>query len=268
MSLTDRVRSVVREQFREGERAEVEALLATYGTEACEGEGDRVHLDVLRLAEGDVAKVREFVACAKRDFRDVILWAEYPEQARLDTQEKVRAFNAMLERFGAGWRVPEDKVERRKTGPAGAEGRGAAMDELERNKEVARRFVEEVVNTGNVSLLAELVSQDCVETDGKTRVVSGVAGMADHIRAVRFIYPNLHVTVERQIAEGEWVATVITARGTHAAEWLGMAPTHKALVFTGVNVDRVVDGKMVEHGGAANMLEPFLTAGALKPVGE
>lgn len=142
------------------------------------------------------------------------------------------------------------------------------MDALERIKEVARRFVEEVVNTGNVALLPELVSEECVETDGKIRIVSGVAGMAEHIRAVRAIYPDLHVTVERQVAEGEWVATVITARGTHAAEWLGMAPTHKALVFTGVNVDRVVDGKMVEHGGAANMLEPFLTAGALEPVGE
>ena len=268
MSLTDRVRSVVREQFREGERAEVEALLAAYGTEAYEGEGDRVHLDVLKLAEGDVAKVREFVACAKRDYRDVIMWAEYPEEARLDTPEKARTFNAMLERFGAGWRVPDDRAERRKAGPAEAGERGAAMGALERNKGIARRFVEEVVNTGNVALLQELVSEECVETDGKIRIVSGVAGMAEHIRAVRAIYPDLHVTVERQVAEGEWVATVIIARGTHAAEWLGMAPTHKALVFTGVNVDRVVDGKMVEHGGAANMLEPFLTAGALEPVGE
>jgi predicted ester cyclase len=268
VSLTERVHSAVREQFGEGERAEVEALLSTYGAEAYQGESDRVHLDVLKLAKGDVAKVREFVACAKRDYRDVILWAEYPDQARLDTPDKVRTFNAMLERFGAGWRLPEDKVERRKTGLAEAARRGAAMDTLEQNKEIARRFVEEVVNTGNVALLQELVSEECVETDGKVRVVSGVNGMAEHVRAVRAIYPDLHVSVERQVAEGEWVATVITARGTHAAEWLGMAPTHKALVFTGVNVDHVVDGKMVEHGGAANMLEPFLTAGALKPVGE
>lgn len=139
------------------------------------------------------------------------------------------------------------------------------MNPLERNKTVVRRFIEEVVNRGELSVVAELVSPDCVETDGKVRVASGVAGMAEHVRAVRAIYPDLQLTIERQIAEGEWVATVILASGTHSREWLGMQPTGKALVFSGVNVDRVVDGRIVEHGGAANMLEPFLTAGSLVP---
>ena len=139
------------------------------------------------------------------------------------------------------------------------------MDATKANKEVVRRFIEEVVNTGDVGRVAEFVSPDCVETDGKTRVVSGVGGMAEHVRAVRSIYAGLVVTVERQIAEGEWVASVITARGTHAAEWLGMEPSGALLVFTGVNVDRVVAGRIVEHGGAANMLEPFLSARSLVP---
>lgn len=107
MSLTERVREVVREQFDEGERDGVEALLATYGTEPCERETERVLLCVLKLARGDAGKVRELVACAKLDYRDVILWAEYPQESGLDTPERVRAFNAMLERFGAGFRVPE-----------------------------------------------------------------------------------------------------------------------------------------------------------------
>lgn len=139
------------------------------------------------------------------------------------------------------------------------------MNTTERNKRIVRRLIEEVVNTGNVALLADLVSADCVETDGKVRIVSGVTGMAEHVRAVRATYPDLVVTIERQIAEGEWVASVITARGTHRGEWLGMSPSGRTLVFTGVNVDRIVDGKLVEHGGAANMLEPLLEAGSLKP---
>jgi len=40
------------------------------------------------------------------------------------------------------------------------------------------------------------------------------------------------------------------------------------LVFTGVNFDKVGDGRIVEHGGAANMLEPLLEAGALRPTTE
>jgi steroid delta-isomerase-like uncharacterized protein len=138
------------------------------------------------------------------------------------------------------------------------------MNSAQQNKDVVLRFIE-VVNTGLVDALADIVSPDCVETDGIARVNSGVAGMADHVTAVRQIYPDLYLTVERQVAEGEWVATQYTARGTHKREWLGMVPSGKALVFTGVNVDRIVNGRIVEHGGAANMLIPFLQAGSLQP---
>lgn len=50
--------------------------------------------------------------------------------------------------------------------------------------------------------------------------------------------------------------------------WLGMKPTGKDVEFTGVNVDKVVEGRIVEHGGAANMLEPLLEIGAVQVVGE
>ena len=136
----------------------------------------------------------------------------------------------------------------------------------EENKLLVRRFYEEVVNTGNVENIAAFVGTDCVETDGKVRVVSGVGGMASHVAAVRDVYADLHLTIERQIAEGDWVVSLVTARGTHRGSWLGMKPTGRSLVFTGVNVDRVRDGKIVEHGGAANMLEPLLEAGALRVV--
>jgi predicted ester cyclase len=137
---------------------------------------------------------------------------------------------------------------------------------VEENKAITRRLYEEIVSTGDVSHIDDIVAPGCVETDGKARIESGPEGMAAHVTGVRQVYPDLRIRVERQIAEGEWVASVITARGTHRGDWLGIAPTGRELVFTGVNVDRVVDGRIVEHGGAANMLEPLLEAGALRPV--
>lgn len=136
----------------------------------------------------------------------------------------------------------------------------------EGNKGLVRSFYEDVVNTGDVRRMADFVAPDCVETDGKVRLVSGVEGMAEHVRAVREVYQGLTLTVEGQIAEGDWVVTCVTARGLHVGSWLGMRPTGKPLTFYGVNVDRVRDGKIVEHGGAANLLEPLLEAGALKVV--
>lgn len=140
------------------------------------------------------------------------------------------------------------------------------MTDPEASKALIRRFIEEVVNTGDVSRIGDYVSPGCVATDGKVRIVAGPEGMAEHVRAVRSTYRDLRLTVQRQVAEGEWVASEVVATGTHAGEWLGMTPTGKVLVMVAVNLDRVVDGRMVEHGGAANMLEPLLEAGALRPV--
>ncbi len=50
--------------------------------------------------------------------------------------------------------------------------------------------------------------------------------------------------------------------------WLGIEPTNKPVTFTGVNVDRVVGGRIVEHGGAANMFGPLLEIGAIRIVGD
>lgn len=141
------------------------------------------------------------------------------------------------------------------------------MDALEANKAVVRRFLEEVVRSGDVSRIPDFIAMDCVGTYGLVRVASGIPGMTGHVEGVRAVYPDLRITVERQVAEGEWVAKALTARGPHRGPWLGMAPRGKPPVFTGVNLDRVVAGRIVEPGGAANMLEPFLEAGRLVPTG-
>jgi len=137
-----------------------------------------------------------------------------------------------------------------------------------KNKNIIRRYYEEVVNTGNVDVIEEFISEEYNEVlDGKRHSV-GIEGAKAHIIGVRQTYPDLHLSIERQIAEDEWVATCITARGTHlAGSWLGIKPTGKLVAITGVNVDRVVGGRIVEHGGAANSLEALLEIGAVKVVG-
>ena len=53
--------------------------------------------------------------------------------------------------------------------------------------------------------------------------------------------------------------------GTHKGEWLGRKPTNKRLVFTGADIDKVFDGKIVEHGGAVNTFETLFREGLIKP---
>jgi hypothetical protein len=80
--------------------AHVLELLDTYGVESYERERARVQVAILKLSAGREEKVREYVDVAKRDYRDVLFWAEYPEESKLDTPEKRQRVRKMFEKFG------------------------------------------------------------------------------------------------------------------------------------------------------------------------
>jgi hypothetical protein len=86
--------------------ARVVELLDGYGVESYERERERVQLAILKLSEGNEEKLREFFAMAKRDYRDVLFWAEGPEESRLDTPEKRQRVRKMFEKFGI--KPPDD----------------------------------------------------------------------------------------------------------------------------------------------------------------
>jgi predicted ester cyclase len=129
------------------------------------------------------------------------------------------------------------------------------------NKALVRRYIEEIVNTGNVDRLAEFIAPDYIDRNDQGR---GIEGAKRHVQGVRQTYPDLRVTVGQQIGEGEWVVSRVTGHGTHLGAWLGMRPTGKVVEIRGVNIDRVVNGRIVEHGGVADLLEPLLAMGAIQ----
>jgi len=131
------------------------------------------------------------------------------------------------------------------------------------NKLIVRRFLEDILNTGDISEIGKYVSDDYEEVHEGVRYKLGIEGARDHILGIRKVYPDLKLTIDHQISEGEWVATCYLVKGTFQNEWLGMKPTGKEIAYTGVNVDRIVDGKILEHGGAANLLGPLIDSGTL-----
>ena len=96
----DEVVAAIQATFLKSSRARVLEFLDSYGVESYERERERVHLAILKLSGGSEEKLREFVAVAKRDYRDVLFWAENPDEARLDTQEKRERARKMFEKFG------------------------------------------------------------------------------------------------------------------------------------------------------------------------
>ena len=102
----DDVVAVVQRTFPETSCSRVLELLGSYGVESYERERERVQLAILKLSEGNEEKLHEFVAVAKRDYRDVLFWADNPDEAKLDTPEKRERFRKMCEKFGI--KPPED----------------------------------------------------------------------------------------------------------------------------------------------------------------
>jgi predicted ester cyclase len=125
-----------------------------------------------------------------------------------------------------------------------------------------RRLLEEVVNTGKMELAGQFVAPNIHDHNTGPEPL-GLEAYQRHIQAVRTTYPDFQVTIEDQIAEGEKVVTRVTGRGTHLGHWWGAAPTGTQVTITGINIDRVVDGKIVEHWGEADTVGALVQIGAI-----
>jgi predicted ester cyclase len=131
------------------------------------------------------------------------------------------------------------------------------------NKRIIIRYIDEVENTGDVSNIHNFIDEKYVEIYEGARYEIGIKGAIDHILGVRRVFPDLKLTIENQISEDDWVVTVYSVTGTFTDEWFNMKPTGKPITFTGVNVDRLKNDKIIEHGGAANLFEPLFKAGVI-----
>jgi steroid delta-isomerase-like uncharacterized protein len=117
----------------------------------------------------------------------------------------------------------------------------------EANKSLVRRLIEEAVNKGNFGAVDEILSTDYVYSEPTVGERRGRAGFKELVTMYRKAFPDLTMTIEEQIAEGDKVVTRMSGSGTHRGELLGTAPTGKhASGVRCVFVTRIANGKVVE----------------------
>ena len=133
-------------------------------------------------------------------------------------------------------------------------------------KELIRYFYEIIVSKNLLNQLSQYISEDCVYVDGERKIPLGAEGMKEHLTAVRQTYPDYTMRILRQYQDGDYIISEFVMEGTHEGEWIGIKPTHKRLSFTGIDIDKVVAGKIVEHGGAVNTFETLYEQRMIKPV--
>ena len=133
-------------------------------------------------------------------------------------------------------------------------------------KELIRYFYEIIVSKNLLIQLSQYISEDRVYVDGERKIPLGAEGMKEHLTAVRQTYPDYTMRILRQYQDGAYIISEFVMEGTHEGEWIGIKPTHKRLSFTGIDIDKVVAGKIVEHGGAVNTFETLYEQRMIKPV--
>jgi steroid delta-isomerase-like uncharacterized protein len=118
---------------------------------------------------------------------------------------------------------------------------------LENNKKVISRHFEEIWNQNNLDVVEELVSRDYHTHSPVPEQQQGIEGFSFAVRTVRDAFPDLVITVEDMIAEGDKVVARLTARGTHNGRLGDIAPTRREATWTGIRIFRLVNGKIAEH---------------------
>ena len=117
----------------------------------------------------------------------------------------------------------------------------------EQNKINARRIVEECWNKRNTKLIDELFSNDAVlHNPQDPTVAKGPQGAKTSLETYLTAFPDLKITIEKEITDGEYVVQHLRAIGTHTGPLMGMPATGKKANTTGVMTTKFDDGKIVE----------------------
>jgi steroid delta-isomerase-like uncharacterized protein len=139
----------------------------------------------------------------------------------------------------------------------------------EENKTIARRLREEYVSTGNSALADELLAADYLyHGPSILQEIRGREAFKQVVAGFRAGLPDLRETIDDQIAEGDKVVSRFTARATHTGELMGAPATGKQITGKGIDISRIVDGKIVEAWVMFDALDMFQQLGLLPEPGQ
>jgi predicted ester cyclase len=126
---------------------------------------------------------------------------------------------------------------------------GGDQATLAENRRIGRRVLLEIWSAGKLEVVDELYAPDYVDHVARgpePGVVRGPDGLKQAVTMFRSAFPDLSYTIEQEMAEGDCVMTRFSATGTHRGPFLSMEPSGRSVTYTGVDINRIVDGRVVE----------------------
>ncbi|MDH3510590.1 MAG: ester cyclase [Gammaproteobacteria bacterium] len=115
---------------------------------------------------------------------------------------------------------------------------------MEHNKTIIRQFIDETLNKGDIEAAEKFVAKDVIEQVPFPGQGPGIEGLKDVLAGMRAAFPDMHWTVQEQIAEGDKVVSRFEWTGTHRGPFLGVEPTGRPVQVWGIVIDRLQDGKI------------------------
>jgi hypothetical protein len=134
------------------------------------------------------------------------------------------------------------------------------------NKATFRRF-HEASNTGDAQLISKTID-DTVDPDVLLRTpvpvqATGAQALKEVFARLHRAFPDLHVTVEDLIAEGDKVVGRNSVTGTHQGEYMGHPPTGKSVTYNEIFIFRFVEGRIVETWGVVDVFSQMKQLGVI-----
>jgi steroid delta-isomerase-like uncharacterized protein len=117
----------------------------------------------------------------------------------------------------------------------------------ETNTALIRRHFDEIWNQRRLDLAEELVDLAYHSHFPLPGQPPGIAGFTYAVQLLHTSFPDLTITVEDLIAQGDKVVARLTARGTHLGTFRSIPPTGQVVQWTGIRIFRIADDKIVEH---------------------
>jgi steroid delta-isomerase-like uncharacterized protein len=136
------------------------------------------------------------------------------------------------------------------------------------NKEVIRAYVETIFNHKQVDRADELVASDYVDHAALPGQAPGLEGAKKKWAMYLAGIPDLRVTIEELVAEGDKVGVRRSYAGTHRGELLGVPPTGKQVRVGGISIFRLAGGKIAEQWEQLDRLALMQQLGVLPTPGQ
>jgi steroid delta-isomerase-like uncharacterized protein len=127
------------------------------------------------------------------------------------------------------------------------------------NKAIIRRLYEEILNTGKLELLDQVVADDYTGPRG----IKGPLGFASAVKPVILAFPDIKWSIEDIIAEGDKVVVMWSWKGTNKNSFDGFPPTNKEVTHHSINIFQLSGGKIVNAWMQADRLGFYQQIGVI-----